>query len=146
MTNLDHHFRKDLGSGALLVSIWTFPIGKKDNLITMKAFKTVCFLEIQPTNSNGVMTSVFKTARGHFAKSWKLMSKLYRIHQMVTQIFYNYESTNFSQNQIVYLFLCTVNVNYLMHIFYWINVLNSSNYLPQWWVEFDNELSWLFIY
>ena len=108
----------------------------------MKVSNTVCFLEQKTTISNGAMTNVSKTAKGHFAKSWKLMSKLYRIHQMVTQIFYNYESTNFSQNQIVYLFLCTVNVNYLMHIFYWINVLNSSNYLPQWWVEFDNELSW----
>ena len=120
---LDQHFRKDLGSGALLVSKWTFQIGKRANLITMKVSNTVCFLEQKTTISNGAMTNVSKTAKGHFAKSWKLMSKMYQIHQTVQWIFCNNESTNFSKNQIVYLFFCTVNVNYLMHIFYWINVL-----------------------
>ena len=66
---LDQHFRKDLGSGALLVSKWTFQIGKRANLITMKVFNTVCFLEQKTTISNGAMTNVSKTAKGHFAKS-----------------------------------------------------------------------------
>ena len=78
--NLDQHFRKDLGSGALLVSKWTFQIGKRANLITMKVSNTVCFLEQKTTISNGAMTNVSKTAKGHFAKSWKLMSKENKIN------------------------------------------------------------------
>ena len=38
---------------------------------------------------------------------WK--SNLHRIPQMVSQIFCNYESTNFLKSEFVYLFLCTGN-------------------------------------
>ena len=65
----DQHFRKDLGSGALLVSKWTFQIGKRANLITMKVANTVCSLEQNTTTSNGAMTNVSKTAKDHFARS-----------------------------------------------------------------------------
>ena len=111
----------------------TNPHQEKSVLVNLR-FSMSWTLYIMVWWDHGKFYELAVVSQTYFSKSFLKSRNIYRIHQMVSRIFCNYESfiLIFRKTEFVYLFLCTANVNNNIHfqkIIYRLVVPKLVNYL-----------------